>query len=147
MSARRRSPARSAILLVTVVAAGLASRRYPYLLPAAVRKRTGDALWASAAFAGIGLVRPAWSTRAVALNAATVSFADEFSQRYHAPWIERLRSHTLGHLILGSGFYWLDLLAYVIGVAAIVPVDAVWVRRPRRIGGAGDETPDSACVR
>ncbi len=145
--AGRRRPLRSLSLLAVVIVAGLVSRRYPLLLPLPIRKRTGDALWASAAFAGIGLLRPAWSTRAVAVAAVIVSFADEFSQAYHAPWLDRLRAHTLGHLILGSGFHWLDLLAYLVGVAAVVPIDVACVVRPRRPARPGDELPDSACVR
>jgi hypothetical protein len=144
---RRRSWVRSGVLLVTVIVAGLASRRYARLLPVLIRKRTGDALWASAAFAGIGLLRPAWSTARVAGVALTVSFAVEFSQRYHAPWIEHIRSYTLGHLLIGSGFYWLDLVAYVVGVAVVVPIDAGWVRRyhPRRPAAGDDKSPVSAC--
>jgi hypothetical protein len=129
MAGRCRPWVRSTALLVIVIVAGLASRRFARLLPVVIRKRTGDALWASAAFAGIGLFRPAWPTGRVAVAALAVSFAVEFSQRYHAPWIEHIRSYTLGHLLIGSGFYWLDLVAYVVGIAAVVPIDMGWVCR------------------
>ena len=43
---------------------------------------------------------------------------DECSQLYHAPWIDLIRSTTLGHLVLGSGFIWGDFVAYAIGVGA-----------------------------
>jgi hypothetical protein len=145
----RRSGVRSLVLLIAVIALGLASRRYPFLLPIPIRKRTGDALWASAAFAGVGLLRPAWSTRRVAVVALGVAFVDEFSQAYHAPWIDSIRSHTLGHLFLGEAFYWLDLVAYVVGVLVVIPVDLALLSwgRPRRPAGPSDETPESTCVR
>ena len=41
----------------------------------------------------------------------------EFTQLYHAPWIDDIRKTALGGLILGYGFLWSDILAYSIGVA------------------------------
>ena len=124
---------RCAVLLVAVIAAGLASRRYPAVLPAVLQKRTGDALWATAAFVAIGLVRPAWSTPRLTAVALAVACADEFSQAIHTPSLDRFRSHALPHLLLGSGFHWLDLPAYAVGVAVAVFTDLWWLRRRRRV--------------
>jgi hypothetical protein len=41
---------------------------------------------------------------------------NEFSQLYHAPWIDSIRSTFIGHIILGSGFMWFDFAAYAIGI-------------------------------
>ncbi len=144
MTGRRRSAVRSTALLVTVIAAGLASRRYASVLPTPIQKRTGDALWAWAIFAALGWVRPRWTTCRVAAVTLVVAFADEFSQAYQAPWINHIRAYTVGHLILGSGFYWLDFLAYVVGVLAAILVDWGWVCRAAI--GVRPKSLDSACV-
>ena len=140
-------PFRTALLLVVVIAAGIASRRYAFVLPIPLRKRTGDALWASAAFLAVRGVRPAWTTARVTIVSVVVTFAIEFSQRSHAPWLESIRSYAVGRLLIGVGFYWLDLVAYAVGIAAVVPADVAWLAHPsrRRPGGGGDESPESAC--
>lgn len=46
-----------------------------------------------------------------------VSYSIEFSQLYQATWIQSIRSTPLGHLVLGSGFNPMDLLAYAVGAA------------------------------
>ena len=61
---------------------------------------------------------PSASIKKVAILALVVSYADEISQLYQAHWLNAIRATTLGHLVLGSAFSWLDMLAYTIGVAA-----------------------------
>jgi hypothetical protein len=145
----RRRTALTVAVMIAVIAAGAASRRYGFVLPVPVRKRTGDALWATAAFLAIGLVRPAWSTLRDTLVSVVVTFAIEFSQLSHARPLELIRGYTVGRLLIGVGFYWLDLLAYLVGISVAIPVDALSLCRPavRRNAGAGDESPESACVR
>jgi hypothetical protein len=94
-----------------------------------IRKRTGDALWACAVFVLLSIVRPRWSTVKVAIFALIISYCVEFSQIYHRPWIDHIRSHAIGKLILGTTFFWLDQLAYTIGIAAISPVDFLLISR------------------
>lgn len=48
--------------------------------------------------------------------ALAVSYAVEFPQLYQGAWAQAVRSTSIGHLALGSGFDWLDLVAYTIGV-------------------------------
>ena len=79
-------------------------------------KYPGDALWALMVFLGWGIIFPGISTRRIAVYALATSSADEFSQLYHAPWIDSIRSTFLGHIILGEGFVWFDLVAYTIGI-------------------------------
>jgi len=105
------------LLVLAVIAAGLASRRYPVLLPAQLGKYPGDALWALMVLLLYGLARPGWSVGRVAAAALATSFAVEFSQLYQADWINAIRHTTLGHLVLGSTFHVPDLLAYTVGVA------------------------------
>jgi hypothetical protein len=106
-----------ALLVLAVIAAGLASRRYPWLLPAQLGKYPGDALWALMVMLLYGLARPNWPIARTAAAALATSFVVELSQLYQADWINAVRHTTLGHLVLGSGFHALDLLAYAVGVA------------------------------
>jgi hypothetical protein len=111
------------LLMVFVLCAGYASRKYSYHLPVMIRKRTSDALWADAVFVLVAILRPRWRTFLVTAVALAISYSVEFSQIYHAPWIDQIRSYQLGSMILGTTFFWKDQLAYTIGIALLVPVD------------------------
>lgn len=99
------------LAFLIVVALGLLSRKVP-ALPA----ETGDALWAIMVFCGWRFLFPRKGLRTIALWALVTSYADEFSQLLTWPWLVEWRSTTLGHLILGQGFLWVDLIAYTIGI-------------------------------
>src|SRR4051812_1202666 len=116
MKTIRRSRVCLAIALVATVAAGLASRRWPWLLPIWLGKYPGDALWAAMVYWIVAFIRPFAPAVRVAAWALAISFGDELSQLYQAPWINQIRGGTIGHLVLGSTFSWLDLLAYTVGV-------------------------------
>ena len=102
--------------VVTVVALGLASRRFRSSLPAFLGDYAGDTLWALMVFLGLGLLFPKASTLRLAGLALLVAYLDELSQLYHAPWIEAIRRAPLGGLILGYQFVWSDLACYTAGV-------------------------------
>jgi hypothetical protein len=116
---------------VLVIALGLASRAYPQFVPEALGKYPGDALWAMMIFFALGAIATRMRTWQLALTALLICFAVEFGQLYQAPWIVSLRAHPLGHLVLGSHFGWVDLLAYTAGVAIAALVDkaALFKRR------------------
>jgi hypothetical protein len=101
--------------IVTVIGLGLASRSG--VLPPFLAKYAGDAFWALMVFLGVGFLVPTWRTATVSALAVAVSCAVEFSQLYHAPWIDATRRTTLGHLALGDTFAWADILAYLVGIA------------------------------
>lgn len=130
----RRSRPLYAALVLAVIAAGLASRRFPDLLPAQLGKYPGDALWALMVLLLVGFARPAWSVTQVAVVALTTSFAVEFSQLYQADWINAVRHTRLGHLVLGSTFHAPDLLAYAVGVVFGAAMECLllrpWSRAP-----------------
>ena len=105
-----------ALVAVAVVAAGLLWRSRFMPLPPFAAKYGGDALWALMVFVGLGFLSPRVSTRVLALTALSFAWAVEFSQLYHAPWLEALRATLPGRLILGSTFNWPDLPAYAIGI-------------------------------
>lgn len=123
-----------ALGVVLVIAAGLASRRFPQALPAVLDKYPGDALWAWMVFLLLAGARPGATHAWLAGVALLISYGVEFSQLIHFPWLDAFRSTTLGHLMLGTTFAWGDMLAYTVGVALAVGVDVLW-RRGRRRGG------------
>jgi Protein of unknown function (DUF2809) len=125
----RRSRAGSLVLAATVVALGLASRRFRGELPALVGEYAGDVLWAAMVFLLISAGWPGASTRRVAAGAAVFALAVELGQLYHAPWIEAVRHTRLGGLVLGFGFLWSDLVCYAVGIALAVALDRWLLRR------------------
>jgi glycopeptide antibiotics resistance protein len=116
MSSIGRSRVLYATLTIVTLLLGLASRQFFGHLPF-MRAYVGDALWAMMVFFGLAFVFPRWSARRLAVAALIFSFAIEFSQLYHAPWLDALRQTRLGGLVLGFGFLWTDLLCYSAGIA------------------------------
>ena len=112
-----RSRWRSAAAVAVTIAAGLGSRAVASALPWWLAKNAGDALYATMVFFGVGLVAPRIATRTAAAIALASCFAIEFSQAYHAPWIDAVRDTLPGRLVLGQGFHAFDLVCYAIGVA------------------------------
>ena len=121
-----------ALLTIIVIVAGLSTRalkrHHPDLGDAA-----GDALWATMSFMLISLVFPTVPLFKRAIAALLISFGVEFSQIYHAPWIDRIRAKKLGAMILGTTFSLEDLLWYVLGVTFGVILDllTIWRRPPK----------------
>jgi hypothetical protein len=117
----QKNPQRSrllyAVITLGVIVVGIASRKMPGLFPAVLDKYPGDVLWALMVFFGLGIALPRCSTGKLGLCALGISFLDELSQLYQAPWINAIRATMAGHLVLGSTFSWGDLLAYIVGVA------------------------------
>lgn len=105
-----------ALAAVAVVGLGLIWRSHFLHLPPFMKKYGGDALWALLVFVLIRFFRPQMNVVRSVLTALCFSVAVEFSQLYHAPWIEAVRITRLGALILGSTFNWPDIPAYAIGI-------------------------------
>ena len=106
--------------IAVLIALGILSRRVKFV-PAAC----GDALWAMMVYCcfRIVLIRKPMIISAVA--ALITSFAIEFSQMLTPDWLVKIRSTFLGHMLLGQGFLWSDLLAYTIGIAVIYGLTAL----------------------
>lgn len=98
-------------LIVCIVMMGLLSRKIAW-----IPLWTGDALYAGMIFFIVRLTflfkRPAF----VAILSLGICLAVECSQLCQAAWISSIRSTLPGRLILGQGFLWSDILAYVAGV-------------------------------
>lgn len=105
------------IAAIVVAIAGLASRKFRAQLPAFLADYAGDTLWALMLYLLVSLLLAGQSGLVRAGVALALAFFVEFSQLYHAPWIDSIRQTTLGGLILGFGFLWSDLACYSIGIA------------------------------
>jgi hypothetical protein len=114
-----------AIIILTVIIVGLLSRKIT-ALPAA----TGDALYATIMYFIVRFCSLKSKIRKVAIIGWCICFAIELSQLYHAGWINSIRTTLPGRLILGQGFLWSDLLAYVSGIVAAGLMDT-FMRRNR----------------
>jgi hypothetical protein len=119
-------------LVLAVIALGLASRKFPGLFPAALGKYPGDALWTMMVFFGLAVMAPRMTIARLTLWALAISYAVEFGQLYQAPWIVVVRAHPLGHLVLGTAFGWMDLVAYTAGAVVALLIElSINFRRSR----------------
>lgn len=99
------------IALALIILSGLLSREVDWL-----PEETGDALWAIMVFCLLRVIFPMGRLLHIALGSLAVSYCVEFSQLIRWPWLVEFRSTTIGHLMLGQGFLWSDLIAYTIGI-------------------------------
>src|SRR5512145_2944828 len=106
---------------------GLGSRH----LPGLTWQEPGDALYATMIYFGTGILVPRAPLKWRTVATIAVCFAIEFSQLYRAPWIVAVRHTTMGALVLGRGFLFEDLLAYVVGALLGLVVDWMVVVRHR----------------
>lgn len=120
------------IAMVAVIAAGLWWRSAANPVSSFWHKYGGDALWALLMFLGFRCVLIRAPIVLVMLVSLAFCFAVEFSQLYHAPWIDSIRNTRLGALALGATFNVPDLIAYAIGVAFGGVIETVRQRRLRR---------------
>lgn len=111
-----------ALLAICTMSAGFLSRRF-LGDNAFIKLYVGDALWALMVFFGLAFIFQKQATRTIALAALLFSFGIEFSQLYHAPWIDKIRNLPLGGLILGFSFVWSDLICYSLGIGFGVLVE------------------------
>jgi hypothetical protein len=113
---------RAAVALLVTIAVGMASRKLvapiPYWL-----KEVGDVLWAVAAYWAIALIWPRGRWQGIAAIALAAAWASELSQLSDAPWLAAGRKMPILKMLLGSGFSWVDMGMYVVGVALAVLLD------------------------
>jgi len=125
------------VALGVVIGLGLVSRTYDGLFPNALEKYPGDALWTVAVYLGWKWVFPAMAPWKLGLMALGQSVGVEFLQLYHAPWLDGIRRNHFGHLLLGSTFNPMDLVAYSVGAAVVFLIDRFLVPRgPLSVRGA-----------
>ena len=123
------------LAFVVTIALGLASRRFPHLLPVALGKYPGDALWALMVFFGMGAIFNKVPSLQLGCGALAFSFGIEALKLWQTPWLVGLRHTTLGHLVFGHVFSWQNLVAYTVGVLAGLLVEALVVPGSRAAEG------------
>ena len=104
----------SLIGIVVLIPLGLYSRHITWL-----PKETGDALWAMMVFCFWRIILVKSQLRTVAIVSLAHSFIVEFSQLLRWQWLGSFRNTFFGHMMLGQGFLWTDLVAYVAGITII----------------------------
>ena len=117
--------------MAAVIAAGLWWRSAANPVSPFLHKYGGDALWALLMFLGFRCVLIRATILRVTLVSLAFCFAVEFSQLYHAPWIDSVRNTCFGAPTLGSTFNAPDLVAYAAAVALGVVIETVRQRRPQ----------------
>ncbi|MBF8642864.1 MULTISPECIES: DUF2809 domain-containing protein [Pseudomonas] len=122
---RNRNRLHLGLALCAVIALGLTSRQFPIIIPDALGKYPGDALWALMILTGLALIARRANAVCLAVTAFGISCAVEATQLYQAPWINAIRHHPLGHIALGTTFSWMDIVAYGIGILAGVLIDGL----------------------
>ena len=118
-------------LSLLTVALGLGSRRFGDQLPTFIATYAGDALWAALVFWLLSVVRPRALTIVLFAASAAIAFLVESSQLYHAPFLDAMRRTTPGALVLGQGFLWSDLVAYLVGAGVAAVIDRWRITRLR----------------
>ena len=100
--------------IILLIPIGLISRRIDWI-PA----ETGDALWAMMVFCLWRIVLQNKKLPLVAITSLVHCYLVEFSQMITWRWLVSFRQTFIGHMMLGQGFLWIDLLAYSIGIIVI----------------------------
>jgi predicted membrane protein len=113
--------------LVLIIAFGLALRRFGYdaHLPFTVVKYGGSILWGSMVYLLLASMRVTAKHRKIAGTAALIAMCVEFFRLVHMPWLDAFRLTTAGALLLGRVFSLWNILAYAVGIAAALALDAV----------------------
>lgn len=125
-----------AALTVCTIAAGLATRAFPSLLPAALGKYPGDSLWAVMVFFGFGVIFPRLTTLRLACLALAFSFTIETLKLCPSNWLSSMRQTAIGHLVFGRAFTWQNYFAYSIGIVSISIGEAMSLRKSPRTAAA-----------
>lgn len=84
---------------------------------------TGDFLYAVMMYVLIRIVFIDKKAIQIAIISLLICYAIEFSQLYHASWINEFRNTLLGRYTLGQGFLWADILAYTFGIAIAFSIE------------------------
>ena len=119
------------IATIMVIGVGLLWRSSWVVLPAWLSNNGGDALWAMMIFFGFGIIFTKISTVKLFFWSLAFSWCVEFSQLYHAEWIDKIRITIPGRLVLGSIYYWPDLIAYSVGIGIAVLLECRLLNRLR----------------
>ena len=124
-------------LLACTLPLGLVWRLAPLHLSAFAFKYGGSALWAIAVYWVVAILKPRWSSTALALAAAAFALTIELLKLLYWPPLDRFRETLPGKLLLGRYFSVQAILAYWIAIAAVAFIDREMLRIPVPRGESG----------
>lgn len=115
-------------LALAIIAVGLLTRLSP---PGqhALLKYLGSALWGSMVYCVLASLAPRANPVRIGIVAIIVAAGVEFSQLWHTEALDAFRATRIGVLLIGRFFSWWDIVSYSIGIAMIVVLDVVMLRR------------------
>ncbi|MGL4796996.1 MAG: DUF2809 domain-containing protein [Paraclostridium sp.] len=111
------------IITFIVMIMGLLSRKFMFIFPKAIAPFVGDMLWAMMIYFGFRFVFLKLKIKENFILSIIFCFGIEISQLYQANWINAIRNTTLGGLVLGHGFLWMDLISYSLGIFIALLID------------------------
>jgi hypothetical protein len=119
------------------ILSGLCARAYGPALSPFLSAHAGDALWAMMVYFFLRFLLVRKSLGFAASLSLLFCFGIEFSQLYQAQWINQIRGTSVGALVLGHGFLFIDLLRYAagIGIAAALDKTASLILNAARFSG------------
>ena len=106
------------IIVLIVIASGIISRKI-----ANIPLFIGDLLYAVMVYFLFRMIFIKFPVTKTAILSLAFCVLIECFQLYQAHWIIEIRKTFLGHLILGQGFLWGDLLAYFFGTLTGILLD------------------------
>lgn len=107
------------LLIIATIVLGLLSRKIK-IIPLFI----GDMLYAIMMYFIIRFLFLKASAKNIALVSLLTCYVIEIQQLYQADWIVNLRATTIGHLILGQGFLWSDMISYTLGIGIIFTIES-----------------------
>ena len=115
------------LLIILLIIFGLSSRRFTDYLPQFISLHFGDTCWTATLYFFLRFIFIRKSLTIIFIASLFISFLVEISQLYQAEWINTIRATTLGALVLGSGFLWIDFVRYTVGAIIAFVVDKFWI--------------------
>ncbi|MEL1254458.1 DUF2809 domain-containing protein [Flavobacterium sp. DGU38] len=100
------------IVLIIIIFLGIISRKIDFI-PLCF----GDFLYAVMIYILVRFVLIQHKPIQAAILSLLICYSIELFQLYQADWIIVLRKTLFGRYVLGQGFLWTDLVAYLFGVA------------------------------
>jgi hypothetical protein len=114
MRLRQRAPYIVAAILI--IAVGLLTRWPAIAMPPVLAKYLGSVLWGAMLYYVLRVCWPEARARIVVVVAIVFAAGVEFSQLWHAPWLDAFRRTTIGVLLIGRYFAFADIAAYSAGI-------------------------------
>ena len=121
--------ARSLVLALVTVAAGLTVRFVPLGLPFFLVKCGGSMLWALMIYWICSTILATTRLPVVVAVSGLISTGIECIKLYHAPWLDAFRLTLPGVILLGRYFSFRDIVAYWVAIVLGSLLDGSFLRK------------------